>query len=218
MLGKDIYKIWSPKDVKWVQWVRPVPFISLERGNIKENKYFIEYTNISIDKYLKDTAIFVDLEGHLSIQYGISLSRVGYRPIPVFNGTDSQNGVRGILNNELLESSLISGGLKLKNIELKSDANPAFLLDNLRINRYRQNNSIFDNSWDLYGQDIPSCEYFKNNGINKIIIVSDRLQHDLRNIFLKFNNIEFYITDGFSQIKEIKIKKKVIERLKKEEI
>ena len=29
MIGKDIYKIFAPTNVKWTEWVRPVPFINM---------------------------------------------------------------------------------------------------------------------------------------------------------------------------------------------
>lgn len=27
MTGKDVYKIWAPVGARWVDWVRPVPFV-----------------------------------------------------------------------------------------------------------------------------------------------------------------------------------------------
>ena len=145
---------------------------------------------------------------------------MGYRPIPVFNGADEQQGSQATTNTYLVESCLINGSQKLKNIQLKNDANPAFLLDSYRTNRYRVKESIFDNSWDLYKQDIPSAEYFKQNGITKIIVVGDTIQRDLKKIFLKFQEkgIEIYITDGYSFPKKVILKKTIKERLEKEEI
>ena len=108
----------------------------------------------------------------------------------------------------------------LKNINLKNDANPAFLLDSYRINRYRSKESIFDNSWDIYKQDVPSANYFKQNGINKIIVVSDNIKRDLKKILLTFQNngMEVYITDGYINPKKIILTKTLSERLEKEEI
>ena len=115
---------------------------------------------------------------------------------------------------------MINGSEKLKNIKLENDANPTFLLDSYRTNRYRAKESIFDNSWDLYKQDIPSAEYFKQNGINKIIVVGEVIQPDLKKIFLKFQEkgIEIYITDGYIFPKKVKLTKTIKERLEKEEI
>ena len=112
------------------------------------------------------------------------------------------------------------GGELLKNININNNANPAFLLDSNRTNTYRSNESIFDNSWDLYGQDIPSVEYFKKNGIKKIIVVGVKIQRDLRKIFFKFQDegIEFYYTNGYLKPEKVVLKKSLKERMEKEEL
>lgn len=76
MINKEIYKIWAPNGAKWVNWVRPVPFIEI--GN-KTNLY--EVSNFEIPKinYMKkleeDMAIIVDLDGNESIKEGLGLAR-----------------------------------------------------------------------------------------------------------------------------------------------
>lgn len=114
---------------------------------------------------------------------------------------------------------MINGGQKLKNIFLSNNANPAFLLDSLRTNRYRAKDSIYDNSWDLYKQDIPTVEYFINSGIKKIIVVGNTIQRDLKKIFYDFQlkKIEIYLTDGYALPKKIMLKKTIKEKLEKEE-
>ena len=220
MRGKEIYKIYAPNGAKWIDWVRPVPFVAIDTYNRKPIANFLDREAMFLKKYQQDTAIFIDLPGKESIELGIGLAHIGYRPIPVFNGTDEQQGSQATTNTYLIESCLINGSQKLKNIELKNDANPAFLLDSHRTNRYRAKESIFDNSWDLYKQDIPSAEYFKQNGITKIIVVGETIQRDLKKIFLKFQEkgIEIYITDGYTLPKKVKLTKTIKERLEKEEI
>ena len=95
-----------------------------------------------------------------------------------------------------------------------------FLLDQSRTNRYRSKESIFDNSWDLYKQDIPTADFFKENGINKLIVVGDIIQKDLRKIFFEFQDvgIEIYLTDGYLPAEKIILKKTMKERLEKKEI
>ena len=216
----DLYKIYAPQNAKWVEWVRPVPFVAIKTYN----RQVIENLDIKkqffLKEYQKDTAIFIDLPGIESIELGLELAKIGYRPIPVFNGTDEQIGSIATTDTDLVESSLIAGGEILKNIELPNDANPAFLLDNSRLNRYRAKESMFDNSWDLYGQDIPSFDYFKKNGINKIIVVSSKIERDLRKIFFKFQDvgIEFYLTDGYNELQKVVLKKTLKEKLEKEEL
>jgi len=204
MIGKEIYKIYAPYGAKWTEWVRPVPFVAIDSYSRKPTSDWIERKVIFINQYKKNTAIFIDLLGKESIELGISLAHIGYRPIPLFNGTDEQKDSQATTDTYLIESSLINGSQKLKNISLKINANPAFLLDSTRTNRYRSKESIFDNSWDLYSQDIPSPEYFKQSGINKIIVVGNTIQRDLRKIFFKFQDegIEIYLTDGYTIPKE----------------
>ena len=115
---------------------------------------------------------------------------------------------------------MINGYEKLKSISLENNANPTFLLDSSRTNRYRAKEAIFDNSWDLYKQDIPTAEYFKVNGIYKIIVVGNTIQRDLRKIFFEFQNagIEIYLTDGYKTAKKFILKKTLKERLEKEEL
>ena len=220
MRGKEIYKIYAPNGAKWIDWVRPVPFVAIDTYNRKPIANFLDRKAMFLKKYQQDTAIFIDLPGKESIELGIGLAHIGYRPIPVFNGTDEQQGSQATTNTYLIESCLINGSQKLKNIKLKNDANPTFLLDSHRTNRYRAKESIFDNSWDLYKQDIPSAEYFKQNGITKIIVVGETIQRDLKKIFLKFQEkgIDIYITDGYTLPKKVKLTKTIKERLEKEEI
>ena len=220
MRGKEIYKIYAPNGAKWIDWVRPVPFVAIDTYNRKPIIDWMDRKAMFLKQYQKDIAIFIDLPGKESIELGIDLARMGYRPIPIFNGIDEQQGSQATTDTYLIESCLINGGRKLKNIQLKNDANPAFLLDSYRTNRYRAKESIFDNSWDLYKQDIPSVEYFKQNGIVKIIIVSNTIQRDLKKIFLKFQEkeIEIYITDGYSFPKKVILTKTIKERFEKEEL
>ena len=220
MRGKEIYKIYAPNGAKWTDWVRPVPFVAIDTYNRKPIADWMERKAMFLKNYQQDTAIFVDLPGKESIELSIDLAYKGYRPIPIFNGTDEQPGSQATTNTYLIESCLINGSEKLKNIKLDNNANPAFLLDSYRTNRYRAKESIFDNSWDLYKQDIPSAEYFKQNGITKIIIVGDGIQRDLKKIFLKFQEkgIDIYLTDGYTFPQKVKLTKTIKERLEKEEI
>lgn len=220
MIGKEIYKIYAPSNVKWVEWVRPVPFVAIDIYDRKPMKNWTNRKAFFLDRYEENVAIFVDLPGGESVELGIDLACIGYRPIPLFNGTDEQPGSRATTNTYLVEESLINSAEKLKKIKLNKNANPAFLLDSTRTNRYRAKESIFDNSWDLYGQDIPSWQFFKQNGITKIIVVGKEIQRDLRKVFFKFKDpeFEFYLTDGFSPLKKVKLKKTVKERFEKEEL
>lgn len=72
----------------------------------------------------------------------------------------------------------------------------------------------------MYKHDIPSFEYFKQNKINKIIVVGKTIQQDLRKIFFKFQEagMKFYFTDGYVLPKKVILKQTLKERLEKEEL
>lgn len=220
MIGKETYKIYAPDDTKWTEWIRPVPFVAIDTYNRKPISNWLDRQVMFTNKYEKDTAIFIDLPGKESIELGISLSHIGYRPIPLFNGTDEQFGSQATTDTYIIESALINGSEKIKSILLESNANPAFLLDSSRTNRYRSKESIFDNSWDLYKQDVPTFKYFKQNGIYKIIVVGNTIQRDLRKIFFEFQDagIEIYLTDGYKTAEKVILKKTLKERFEKEEL
>lgn len=210
MTNKEIYKIWAPDKKRWVDWVRPVPFINIDDSSSR--KEFIDYRIPSINylkELLNDTALIIDIPGIDSIKEGIALARLGYRPIPIFNGTDPPIGTISTTNNQIIKPLLIWGAFELKNIKLKNDAPPVFLLDQNRLNRYKINNGIFDNSWDIYDGDLPSPKYLLENGINKIIVRSNFQAKDLRKILYKWqkNNIKIFFTNGYEEPKELKLKK-----------
>jgi len=219
MVGKEIYKIWAPENTKWTNWVRPVPFVAIDMYN-RRNEFndFGVPKNIYFDKEIKNTAIIIDLPEYSSIEFGIALAKLGVRPIPVYNGTTEQEGALATTNNYIIESALIWGANELKKIEIAKDAKPAFLLDKNRTNTYKMNATVFDNSWDIYGQDLPSADYLKNNGIKSIIVIGDSIQRDLRKIVYKYQKkgIGIFLSNGYEIPKKVKVKLPLIELIKKE--
>lgn len=211
MTGKEVYKIWAPAGRKWIDWVRPVPFVQIDDEDFKVYKsgnFSIPKINY-INEFQKDIAIIVDLPEYYSINEGIALSKIGYRPIPVYNGTAETKGARATVDNHAVEAGLIWGAMELEKTELENDAPPVFLVDSNRLNRYKLDISIFDNSWDLYPQDIPSAEYFLKNGIDKIIIRGNSFNIDLKKILYKHQEkgMKIYFTEGYEEPKIVKLKK-----------
>ena len=211
MTGKEVYKIWAPSNAKWTDWVRPVPFVQIDDEDFKIYKtvdFSIPKINY-ISELMKDTAIIVDLPEHYSINEGIALAKMGYRPVPVFNGTAQTKGSKATVDNHAVEAGLILGGIELQKIELKQDAPPVFLTDSNRLNRHKLDISIFDNSWDLYHQDLPSAEYFLSNGITKIIVRGNIFGKDLNKILYRHQEkgMKIYFTEGYEKPNEIELKK-----------
>ena len=210
MTGRDIFKIWAPSGAKWVDWARPVPFVFMDNEEFKVYtvcNFLIPKLNY-IEDFSKDTAIIVDLSDYESITEGIALSKIGFRLVPIYNGTDEQQGAMSTVDNHAVESGLIWGASELEKIKISDEAPPAFLLDSNRMNRFKMNDSVFDNSWDIYAQDLPTAEYFIKNGINKIIVRGEIIQKDLNKILYNFQKagIKILFTDGYEKPKMVKIK------------
>ena len=210
MTNKEAYKIWAPYGKKWVDWVRSVPFVSMDEYSKKYNFSSMSVSEIDyVDESFKETAIIVDLPGVKSVTEGISLAKAGYRPIPIYNGTIEQSGARATVDNQSVGMALIWGAEKLAGINVSDEALPAFLLDSNRMNRFKMEISVFDNSWDIYHQDLPSADYFINNGIQKIVVVGERISKDLKKIFYGFQKkgISIYLKKEYEKPKKIIIRK-----------
>lgn len=210
MKAKEVYKTWYEKGGIWKGWIRPVPFIGIDTP--KENLEIIDYHIPKIkyiNKMFHNTAIIIDESGVDSIEEGIALASLGYIPIPIFNGTNPSIHSKTTTNNSIIEPLLIWGALKLKEMKLSKDNPPVFLLDSNRLHRYKITNSIFDNSWDVYPQDLPTHHYFKKNNITKIIVRSNQLNKDLKKILYQYqkNKIDILFTNGYEEPKKVKIKK-----------
>lgn len=211
MKGREVFNIWAPKNCKWIEWVRPVPFVAIGNGLKEYGEYilmknYIKYTN----KANKNTAIIVDLPGYESVEEAIELAKIGYRPIPIYNGTNAQEGVFETSDNTSVEIALIKGASELEKIKLSEDAPPVFLLDTNRMNRYKMNVGVFDNSWDVYNQDMPTAKCLKENGIKRVIVRADaKIQKDLKKILYKYQKegIDILFADNDKKPRRVLIRK-----------
>lgn len=206
MTNKEVYKAWTPYGKKWVDWVRPVPFVA-----IKNAKHFTPaFREVEClpkdEEKLKHTAMIIDLPDEQSVELGIWLAKnYGYRPIPIFNGTIEPSGARATTNNADMLDALVWGAYELENIEISDDAPPAFLIDKNRLENVKVDRTVFDNSWDICYQDIPSEKYFIDNGITEILVISRNLSKDFKVIFKQFSEkkLSIYLSDGYSKPKRV---------------
>jgi glutathionylspermidine synthase len=207
-MWKSCYKAWAPANIKWSKWVRPVPFIINETKkaqNIPYDSPGILY----LENIPPDTAIILDLPGYSGILEGVALARKGLRPVPLYNGTTEQHGAIALVDNTGINSALLRFSYVLNELGIKDDAPPVFMLDSDRMNRYKVNVSVFDNSWDVYEQDMPSPEFLLNNGINSIILCGYRIQRDIHKILYKYQSkgITILYTSGIDPPSVIGLKK-----------
>lgn len=210
MTEKEIFRIWAPVHSKWSAWVRPVPFVEI-------NEHSKQYYSSSIampsrcitEEYNPDMAVILDLPGEESVIEGLALAGRGYQPIPIFNGTIEQQGARATVDNQSVARALCLGADILRNIEISDNALPVFLLDRNRRNRFKMDVSIFDNSWDVYPQDMPSAEYLINNGIRRILVIGENLEKDLQKLVYEYQRkkIEIYLAKPYEAMIKIKVRR-----------
>lgn len=223
MTAKEVYKIWAPTGKKWVDWVRPVPFMGIGQyqkayGIINRALPCIQFLEQAENNelnavlgingwekaYLEQTAIIVDMSGEESVGYGVALAKYGFRPIPVYNGTLEQSGSRATVDNQSVGMALELMAKELQKIEIVDEAGPAFLLDKNRLNRYKLEDSVYDNSWDVYPQDLPSPDYLLEQGIESILVVGGRkISRDVKKILATHQKkgLKIYHTDGYERPK-----------------
>ena len=208
MTIKEMYKIWAPKS-KWQSWVRPVIFTKINDMNKEEHFNRTLENIIYISSESKDTAVVVDLPGVDSVKEGLALAKLGFIPVAIYNGVDEQNASLSTVDNKLIKQAIIWGTNILDKIVFDKDAAPAFLLDSNRMNSFKLNDSVYDNSWDVYSQDMPTANYLLNNGIKKVVLVSDKIRADINKILhsYKAEGIEILFTDGVSNPERVKLPK-----------
>ena len=211
MIEKEVYKIWAPSNNKWSKWTKVIPFVAIKDIHIHELFNYDEVNIYYVDTLLKDTAIFVDIAGVNAIKEGLALARLGYIPVAVFNGTNPPSGALSAMDNEVISYMLWWGAGILKNIKIAEDAPPVFLFDSNRLKSYINSPSVYDNSYDIYHQDVPTYKYFLKNGIKNIIIRTDnKISKDLRKILYihqKFG-INILYTNGYTKPSIITLTKK----------
>ncbi len=210
MTGKECYRIWAPQGKGWVEWVRPVPFVAISRETTGADCAVCRVRTVDyIRKGCTDTAVIADLPGAESVAEGISLARCGFRPIPVFNGTIQQRGARATVDNGAIAEALLWGAERLQGYEPEDWAPPAFLLDSNRLHRFKLEAALFDNSWDIYPQDLPSADFLLLNGISKILIVGKRNSPDLRKVLYPFQKkgISVFWTSGYEAPVRLRLSK-----------
>lgn len=209
MLGKDVYKCWYKENNKWCKWIKPTLFVDLDNQILKDIVDYEIPHIYYVDKLRDDTAIIIDEDGDKTIKEGIALINFGYILVPLFNSPYPLPNSKSLVSNLSIATLLIWGGTILKDKTVSDFAPPVFLLDKNRLNRYHKDKSIFDNSYDIYSQDLPSSNYFKNNGIKNIILKSDKINPDLNEILNKYrkNGLNILYTNGYETPKKAKLKK-----------
>jgi hypothetical protein len=138
-----------------------------------------------------DAMVIVDLPGADSIAEGLDLCALGFRPVPLYNGTSPTRGVP--LDCEVIPIGEIvlqlrPGAEIIQQSNLRHDAPPAFLLDSRRLMYRGSVVGRYDNRWCVFPQDMPSADFIKGQGIRTVIIRTDHIQNDLAHILRRYQD------------------------------
>ena len=176
-----LYKIWAPEGTAWADWAKPVLFASLT-GTRQATNTEIQVTPPALMPDRK-TMVILDLPGVQGVEEALGLAAGGFRPVPLYNGVMGDG--MALVDVKPLGRALYSGADILRTMTLPADAPPVFLLDSNRLEGTRIPLS-FDNRWCVFPQDMPSARYLKSKGIEKVILRSEKLLHDLSRVLYEY--------------------------------
>ncbi|MCL1919988.1 MAG: hypothetical protein FWG50_02755 [Kiritimatiellaeota bacterium] len=197
----EAYKLWAPCGEQWTEWVKPVLFADmpqtvLGQSDVPELKWIAQPD--------RSAAVIVDLPGKEGVLEGMALARLGYRPIPLYNGVcGAWSGAGGPAAVPVygIVDALCGFAGELPRLRLRADAPPAFLLDANRMKGARWTPGDYDNRWSVFPQDMPSAAYLQDKGLSRVIVRSDKVRDDLAHILRRYETqgLAILMSDGTGQ-------------------
>ncbi len=190
----ETYKIWAPDDALWTRWAKPVLFT--RKPTINNQNLNIPKVNW-IQNMDSHTMVIVDLPGESGVTESLTLARLGYRPVPLYNGVDGQTS-SVIVKVWDIVAALYKGADELMTYDIRLNAPPVFMLDANRMTGSGKRPGTFDNRWCVFPQDMPSAAFLLKEGISRIIVRSDGIQNDLSHILHRYQDagIDIYLCTG----------------------
>ena len=198
MNREEVLSIWAPTDSLWSRWTKAVLF-GFMPDDLPELRSAV--SELSRVPFIQGTALFVELAGAEGVEFGVTLARSGYQPIPLYNacphsidvfGTQpAASDVPSVIDVVPIMRALEREANTLKRLALPSSAPPAFLLD---ANRYRAMSTprvgSFDNRSIIRVSDVPTAAFLKGHGIREVIVLQAKpdLQSDLRAVLLAWQD------------------------------
>jgi hypothetical protein len=135
--------------------------------------------------------VIVDLPGTEGIIEGLSLCALGFRPVPLYNGTGPSDKLPldcAVIQNEELASYLHPGAQIIQESNLQPTSPPAFLLDSRRLVYQGSVIGRYDNRWCVFPQDMPSVDFIRGQGIMRVIVRAYAIQNDLAHILMRYQD------------------------------
>ncbi len=169
MTREEWFATWAPDDSLWARWVRPVLFAQFDPAALEAWPAATPSQAPALSAGEGSTAVVLELPGPQAVGYGMRLAHAGYRPVPLFNGSDGPAPlieVRPIAQALLVETPVLAG------LALPPQAPPAFLLDSRRMQGVPHAH-VYDNRWVMLPQDFPSATMLRSHGIERVVLVQE---------------------------------------------
>lgn len=204
MSGEQLFEIWAPVEptqAGWSRWAKPVLFGSARIGPVESvPERLLPWPDVPWAPGAADgVAVVIDVPGERAVELGVALAERGFRPVPLFNGTDAPVDDRATVRTRALVDALAEGGVTLARTVIDPEAPPVFLLDSLRGSTATPRKpGVFDNRWVVLPQDMPSAAWLMANGIAAVRVVfdtDDDLATDLRHVLVRWQEAGLHI-DG----------------------
>lgn len=212
MTPRELYALWAPADSIWSPWVLPVPFAQLSCTAVDKSPQ-VRHFHLNWLRQMESAsvALVVDLPGEMAIRFGLAVLKVGFRPVPVIDGSPGTAAGSGLMTPGRSQSTvdmrgllraLCEGAEELRSATLPPNAPPAFLVDANRMERTTADTeTAYDNRWKAFPQDFPSGQFLRERGIRKVILVHSRYlkqpQEDLAHLLLRWQESGIAIENKF---------------------
>ncbi len=167
MTREEWYAVWAPEESVWAQWARPVLFAQFDPAGVEAWPTGTALEGDALPAADGRSAVVLDVPGPEAVRLGLRLARAGYRPVPLFNGSD---GPEPLLDVRPIVRELVVGTPVLAGLALRPEAPPAFLLDSRRMEP-TPSSGHYDNRWVALPQDFPSGTFLRAHGIERAVLV-----------------------------------------------
>ncbi|MCL2694920.1 MAG: hypothetical protein FWE69_01190 [Clostridiales bacterium] len=204
--NERIYRIWAPQDSPWSAWAKPVLFSGLFAGSNQA----LETLEVSY-KFDSRTMLVLDIPGKQGVEVALAFARIGYRPVPLYNGVYTLEG-QMLVDCAGIQRALNDYAATLRSLRISANAPPAFMLDADRMAFGGKVPGKYDNRWCVFPQDMPSALFLKKQGISRVSVRAARIQTDLQHILYSYQKegIQIFHWDNKSGTdKEITLSKPI---------
>jgi len=213
MKNKELFKIWTLNGMgRWSRFAKPALFVHQEEtllvdGSLQPGRIPQEIIRV----HDNETAVIVDLPGVASVKGGVELAKIGFQPVPLYNGIyESKIGnLENLIDYRPVVQALQLGAEVVKGLDIRTFSSPpAFMLDRNRNIKVSKVDGVYDNRWSVELEDMPGSIYLKASKIKRILLwTTGGMAEDLTPILEGYreNGIEIIIKEekGFEDKEDL---------------